>query len=347
MDTSATNRRLRVLLTAIRDGTLIPRPEFQRRLVWTTKDKVRFLDTVLSGYPFPEIYIAAGDVDLRTGQGTELLVDGQQRITTLYQYFNGASDLRLGGSVPPYAELAPERQARFLEYSVVVRDLGALSLPEIKKVFERINATAYSLNAMEIHNARFNGAFKQFGEEVAREGFWEEHRVFSQNEIRRMDDLRFVLTFVITIMSTYFNRDDEIEDYLRTYNDAFDDRDAVLGEVRRVLAFVDRCDLDPKSRAWKRSDLLTLLVELHRALEKDKLPLDPAETGRRLNAFYDQVDHREQIPEQDERRRDLDSYYKAAVQANQDKGNRVRRGEILRKALVGGDRPLDNSVPRR
>jgi len=43
VDTSATNRRLRVLLTAIRDRTLIPRPEFQRRLVWTTKDKVRFL----------------------------------------------------------------------------------------------------------------------------------------------------------------------------------------------------------------------------------------------------------------------------------------------------------------
>jgi uncharacterized protein with ParB-like and HNH nuclease domain len=62
--------------------------------VWTNKDKVRFLETVLNEYPFPEIYIAAGDVDLETGKGTELLVDGQQRITTLYQYFNGSDELR-------------------------------------------------------------------------------------------------------------------------------------------------------------------------------------------------------------------------------------------------------------
>src|ERR1039457_4032453 len=85
--TTATNKKLRILLTDIRDGKLIPRPEFQRRLVWTNKDKVKFLETVLEGYPFPEIYIAAGSIDPETGEGTEMLVDGQQRITTLFQYF--------------------------------------------------------------------------------------------------------------------------------------------------------------------------------------------------------------------------------------------------------------------
>lgn len=86
MNTSATNRRLRVLLTAISKEILVPQPEFQRRLVWSNKDKVEFVKTVLEGYPFPEIYIAAGNVDPKTGEGCELLVDGQQRITTLYQY---------------------------------------------------------------------------------------------------------------------------------------------------------------------------------------------------------------------------------------------------------------------
>ena len=37
-----------------------------------------FLDTVTKGLPFPEIYIADGDVDLETGEGTQLLVDGLQ-----------------------------------------------------------------------------------------------------------------------------------------------------------------------------------------------------------------------------------------------------------------------------
>src|SRR5438046_341748 len=63
MKTVATNRKVRVLITALRDGVLVPRPEFQRRLVWSNRHKQAFLDTVLKGYPFPEIYIAAGDVD--------------------------------------------------------------------------------------------------------------------------------------------------------------------------------------------------------------------------------------------------------------------------------------------
>lgn len=78
MKTVGTNIKLRVLLTDIRDRKLIPRPEFQRRLVWSDKHKNAFIDTVLQGLPFPEIYVAAGDVDLTTGEGNQMLVDGQQ-----------------------------------------------------------------------------------------------------------------------------------------------------------------------------------------------------------------------------------------------------------------------------
>jgi hypothetical protein len=138
-----------------------------------------------------------------------------------------------------------------------------------------------------------------------------------------MDDLRFVLTVVITVMSTYFNRDEVLEGYLRTYNDAFDGREDVLREVLQVLAFVDQCGLPDRSRAWKRSDLFTLLVETHRALVKDGIDLEPTETARRLLAFYDDVEHREELPDNRERRRDLDDYFKAALQATNDRGSRV------------------------
>ena len=89
MKTTATNRKIRELLTQLRDSKLQPRPEFQRRLVWSNKDKCAFIETVLLNYPFPEIYVAAGAVDVETGEAKEMLVDGQQRITKLYQYFVG------------------------------------------------------------------------------------------------------------------------------------------------------------------------------------------------------------------------------------------------------------------
>jgi uncharacterized protein with ParB-like and HNH nuclease domain len=52
------------------------------------RHKIAFIKTVLEGYPFPKVYIASGDVDLETARGNLMLVDGQQRLTTLYDYFH-------------------------------------------------------------------------------------------------------------------------------------------------------------------------------------------------------------------------------------------------------------------
>ena len=93
------NVRSRFLVDIINDldsEKIILSPFFQRKLVWAQKHKRAFIKTVLEGLPFPEIYIASGDVDLTTAQGQELLVDGQQRVTTLYQYFLGSREFRLG-----------------------------------------------------------------------------------------------------------------------------------------------------------------------------------------------------------------------------------------------------------
>ena len=164
MKTTATNKKVRELITAVRDESLEIKPPFQRRLVWKNRDKCKFIQTVLDGYPFPEIYVATGELDPATAEGTQLLVDGQQRISTLYQYFNGSNDLKLGSYIPRYADLPNEIQNRFLQYDVVVRDLGTLSESEIRDVFQRINSTGYSLNAMEINNSRFDGEFKATAE---------------------------------------------------------------------------------------------------------------------------------------------------------------------------------------
>ena len=95
MKTSATNRRIRVLLTAISENVLVPQPGFQRRLVWRNKDKVAFIRNSLGGLSVSRNLHRFGILDPDTGKGTELLVDGQQRITTLLQYFKGSQDIKL------------------------------------------------------------------------------------------------------------------------------------------------------------------------------------------------------------------------------------------------------------
>lgn len=88
MKISLTSWKIRHLITMVKEGKLVPQPEFQRRLVWKIADKNHFLDSIIAGFPFPEIYVADGSVDLETGKGTQLLVDGLQRVSTITQYFD-------------------------------------------------------------------------------------------------------------------------------------------------------------------------------------------------------------------------------------------------------------------
>ncbi|HYT37788.1 MAG TPA: DUF262 domain-containing protein [Ktedonobacteraceae bacterium] len=299
----------------------------------------------MASYPFPEIYIAAGSVDPQTGEGTEWLVDGQQRISTLYQYFEGSDELKIGRDFRRYAELTKEEQINFLEYDVVVRDLGNMSIDEIKEIFKKINATSYSLNAMEVHNSRFDGEFKKFAEEISQHSFFNRHRIFSANEIRRMRDISYVLIYIITIMSTYFNREDELETYLSQYNDEFLEKDKLRGEINAVFQFIDECNFDERSRVWKKSDLLTLLVEMYRLnplIVVDKMKLSPHLVGERLKRFYSLVD----IHANDDHvklegllidLKDISDYSKAASQATNDRGSRIRRGEIIHRVILDSE----------
>jgi hypothetical protein len=333
MKTSSTNLRLRQILYDIGNGSLIPRPEFQRRLIWADKHKNAFIETVVEHYPFPEIYIAAGDVDTESARSSQMLVDGQQRITTLHEYFTGSPNLRLRKDIVPYASLSERQKIEFLDYEVAVRDLGNIGIEEIKRVFERINSTRYALNAMEIHNARYDGALKRLAEGLAELDFFEIHRIFSVTDVRRMNDVVFVAVLLITMMSTYFHRDDEIETYLKQYNDEFSQKDDLCSQFKGIVSFISDCRFEDKSRVWKKADLFTLMVEVHRLLSKKGVLLDPNAVRENLELFYDVVDGDGQDLEHSPlhwiKRDRIDEYRKDTLQGTNDRSSRIRRGKLV------------------
>lgn len=336
MDTSASNRRLRILLTGIRNGNLVPRPDFQRRLVWNNKDKNLFIQTVLEGLPFPEIYIAAGKVDSKTGEGSEILVDGQQRISTLFQYFTDSDDLRLSTDTPKYSSLSEDKQIEFLEYKVVVRDLGALPIDQIKTVFQRINSTSYGLNAMEMNNSRYAGAFKQLADWLASQDVINELGVFSANDVRRMNDLRYCLAMLSSILGPYFNRDKEIEEFLAKYDEIVPEEERIRSGVTRVLNLISAMNFPKESRARKKSDFFTLFVELYRYLDAPGKAVSASALREELDVFFAAVDAAE--PDEDSA---SGKYYRATLQASNDRMSRIMRGEII-SALI--DRAANKTV---
>jgi hypothetical protein len=67
----------------------------------------------------------------------------------------------------------------------------------------------------------------------------------------------------LTMLSQYFNRDEEIETYLKRYNDEFPDRENLKARFLRVASFIRECGgFDLSSRFWKKADFFTAFIEL-------------------------------------------------------------------------------------
>ena len=155
---TASNEKIIDLFNKMNDGSLVFQHSFQRNLVWNNSHKENFLETILNGLPFPEVYFADGKIDLEKKTSETLVVDGQQRLSTIYEYITNDSNLKLK-KIPKFESLGEEQQTNFLDYVVVVRALGRISLDNVKNIFNRINSVQYALNSMEIENALYGGEF--------------------------------------------------------------------------------------------------------------------------------------------------------------------------------------------
>lgn len=334
MKASAENRRISMILKMVREHTLVPQPDFQRRSVWTNPDKIAFIETILEGYPFPEIYIASNSVDVISGDATEMLVDGQQRVGTIEAYFKGDKPFKTKAlkKIPRWEDLGREQKEKFLNYEVAVRNLGLLDEPLIREIFKRMNRTSYNLNDMERYNAVYLGKMKKFSERVAGLPFFARHKMFSPNDIRRMKDISYVASLTATILSTYFNRDEEIEDYLSNYNEEFSSELDVGGRFSAAFDYIESLDFDEGSRAWRKVDFYTLFVEVDRQLSKKSNKPEVQSAASALKKLFSEVDSYRDL-------RDpalaVTRYVQASLRNTSDRGQRMERGAVVQSILEG------------
>ncbi|MCF8487445.1 MAG: DUF262 domain-containing protein [Rhodobacteraceae bacterium] len=333
MRTAPESRKVAAIIKSVRDGSLIPRPEFQRRSVWTNRDKIEFIRTILESFPFPEIYVAVGEINTKTGEAKELLVDGQQRVTTITEYFLEKPPFSRAGTLPRYAQLEEAQKTDFLNYDVSVRNLGIVPIETIRAVFQRMNATSYDLNDMERINAVYLGEFKKFAEEMTKKEIFLRHGVFSSADIRRMKDISFTASLTVTMMSDYFNRDDEVETFLEQYNEDFPRKDELAARFDATIAAVEGMNLPEASRAWKKADFYTLFVEVDRLLFKQGRNLDLHATSAEMQAFYTEVEAMRIAAPETAPDSTVGRYVRGLLQSTNDRGPRVVRGASVAEVL--------------
>jgi hypothetical protein len=198
-------------------------PPYQRRSVWTTKERKYFLDTVFNAYPCPPLFLYKSISD--DGISTFHVVDGKQRLETIINFTenkiaipNEFIDSNLAGK--KWKQLSTEQKKIFWNYQFAVEMLDVVDSATVKEIFGRYNRTSKNLEAQELRHAKYDGWFITTAESEARKNEWTKLGVSTTARARRMKDVQFISELMIQVLTNGaiigFDQD-EIEAYYAKY----------------------------------------------------------------------------------------------------------------------------------
>lgn len=322
---SVTNPTISDIYQNIASGKLILSPDFQRKFVWTHDHMEEFIDTILKGYPFPEIYVCQGKVDTKKLTTTEYVIDGQQRLTTIKRYIDGEFDKdKILKKIINFDNLTEIQKEYFLSYQIVVRNIGKVEEETVKEVFRRINLTKFQLGDVEIHNAIYNGEFIKAAKEIVDDINLEKYGVFYESELTRMADLHFILLVMSTLENEgYFPSDKEIEYHIANYNDEYLKKSHMKALLIKTFAVINDLNLPVDSIWLRKSNFFTLVVEL--AKQINDVPDDIIE---RLNYLESKI-----LENKNKRDNQYGEYYASMYTGTTNRKARVRRAEIFKQNI--------------
>lgn len=195
----------RELISQYKDGDLV-KPELQRHYVWDKSEASRFMDSVLLGLPVPSIFLA------KTRDEKMLIVDGYQRIMTVYDFVTGIFSkdgkvFRLTNSEKinhrwrgkAFSELSETEQRKIRTTTIHCIIFVQLS-PEdgdtsMYQIFERINTSGRTLLPQEIRNCIYQGPFNDLLFELNENPSWRKLYGLKEQD-SRMRDMEYILRFL-------------------------------------------------------------------------------------------------------------------------------------------------------
>src|SRR4051812_36318286 len=83
------SRQLIDIIGDVKREKIVISPYFQRNLVWRLIHKQDFIKTILLGFPFPQIFLAKGGLNVEELTSISLIVDGQQRMSSILEFVDG------------------------------------------------------------------------------------------------------------------------------------------------------------------------------------------------------------------------------------------------------------------
>ncbi len=218
-------------------GRIIIDPEWQRNYVWDLARASKLIESFLLDIPVPVVYLA------KTEQSKYEVIDGLQRLTSVFNYFDGRYKLskldiltELKGK--EFKDLPTPLQNKLEDSVLRSFELSASSGDIHFIVFERLNTGGVKLNDMEIRNCLYRGSLNTLIKEISPNTSF--LTCLNQKHLnKRMQDraliLRFLAFYERTHVKCQFGLKRFLNEFLDTYKNTSPEK---IDEYRKVF---DKC----------------------------------------------------------------------------------------------------------
>ncbi len=343
------------IFTMFDEGKLIVDDTYQRRSVWSEKDKVRLIETILLQLVIPELFFWKADTDPETGISTTHIVDGQQRIKAIYSFINNEFKLKPQylldeGSKEKYAnkyfkDLDTETRKTFWNYQLMIIEIdSAATRDDIITMFNRLNLTDYNLNDQEKRNS-VSGEFAALAREISDNPLWDEKRLFTGPDVKRMKDVEFCASIILLHRKGIIDQTDQsalnqaYEELQVGYKDAEQDKEAVCAAIETIATFFIS---DNVTKFLRRKAQLYTLFSVVFYMQRENIAVEQCQKDRLeyfvklYSVFNNDMDLSGEISDSEKILFDWLKKYKLASSEGLNKHtNRMIRYNVMKDFLFG------------
>lgn len=186
-------------------GNIDLNPNFQRRNAWTDEKRSKLIESIVMGYPVPEIVLAENPVKKRS----YIVIDGKQRLLTIAGFINNSKYLYWDR--PKLKKLDVRKELNGLGYEDINIDVrrefdnsslrctvitGFSDIQVLYDIFYRLNSGSVSLSTQELRQSLIPGDFANYLLEITNEKQPIHDVMNIEGPDRRFRDIEIVLRLI-------------------------------------------------------------------------------------------------------------------------------------------------------
>ncbi len=303
-------------------------PEWQRQEVWGKSKKQNLIDTILRGWKLPKFYL------LKTNDSPEEfeVVDGQQRLATVFDFFDNELALSPVSAekfkASYYHELPDLLSDQFDDYEIEYDVIEGATDEEVKEFFQRLQEGLPLTSSEKLNSV--HSKLRDFVAIQAKHPLFKKKVLMSDRRYGHFDILAKAVAVEIDGIEVGFRYDDLRAVFESQAN--FSAESNVAKRLKTTLDYLDKAFNEPNPHLRNRTIVQSLITLATRVVASERADGHEQELKTFFNQFMTELARQVELGS---KATDADYLaFQRTINANVRSGPRVRQEILLRKLLA-------------